>query len=142
MSRTDPKTIDLDNMSVGEEYLVTSGSSYPGMLVELLSTGKVELHGTALGAAECMILKEDALQGNTVDDAYSADDLAFVAIIPPGCRFYGMVASGETIVIGDKLESAGDGTFQKLTTGVPIAVALEASGGALAANTKLILRRV
>ena len=60
-----------------------------------------------------------------VDDAYAANDLVEVSAGRGGSTFWMRLNSGETIVAGDKLESAGDGTLRILASGTALFSALE-----------------
>lgn len=87
---------------------------YPGHLVEEMSTGKLRKHATAGGnVAPVMVAIEDALQGKAASEAYAEDDIVRVFYPRPGDEGYLILADGETIVIGDLLESNGDGTVRK-----------------------------
>jgi len=108
------------------EELYAAAAISPGDLVELTSAGKAQVHSTAGGVAERLVAVEDALQGNTIDDDYAADDLVSINIELPGNSVQMFLKAGENVAIGAKLESAGDGTLQAVTTGEVVAVAEEA----------------
>ncbi len=94
--------------------LVAVAAITPGHLVEKTSAGKTQKHSTAGGnATPKMFALEDELQGKEIDDAYAADDPVQVWICQPGEVVNALLKNGETIVIGDRLESAGDGTLRK-----------------------------
>ena len=125
----------------------------PGMLVELTSADEVQPHSTEGGRAELIVAEEDALQGQIVTHAYEADEIVTLAIADPGSEWQMLIASGETITIGEQLISAGDGTLKALDNATSasavaqvVAVALETSqtaageDGALAADTLLKVR--
>ena len=123
------------------EENVAAGTISPGMLIELESADKVQAHSSAGGVGEKAFAVEDALQGNTVDDDYSADDLVSYVIAHPGDQVNAILKAGETAVIGSKLISGGDGTLTVYSaSGEVVAVALEAlnlSGqGAVATRIK------
>lgn len=103
------------------ERLANAGIT-PGHLVELLSTNKVRVHATASGnALPKMFALEDELQGKEIDDAYVADDPVQIWVCQPGEVVYAILKDGVSYSIGDPLESAGDGTLQKVvadSTGV------------------------
>jgi hypothetical protein len=101
------KYLDIIN-----EY-VANAAITPGMLVELMSTGKIRKHATASGNAEKTFAIEDALQGKGVDDHYAADDIVRVWSAVPGEVVYAIIADGQTIGIGDKLVSDGLGCLTK-----------------------------
>ena len=56
---------------------------------------------------------EDELQGKGIDDAYAVDAIVQYDQYLPGDRVNAILADGETVVIGDRLMSAGDGTLKK-----------------------------
>ena len=91
-----------------------SAAITPGDLIELhTSTGrKVKVHSTEGGYAELLFAKEDALQGNEIDDDYAADDLVSYHVCQRGDVMNAFLQAGQNVAIGDKLISAGDGTLQ------------------------------
>jgi hypothetical protein len=121
----------------------------------LNSAGKVVVHATAKAQCAKMFAFENELANydgtsgtnHSVDTAYASGDLVYYGVPTGGAEVYGLVAAGaDAIVVGDLLESAGDGTLRKLTAasqlttgnytytpaGAAIAKALEAvdnSGG-------------
>lgn len=126
---------------------VAASAITPGHLVELTSANKVQVHsGAGLIAAPIMVALEDELQGKTIDDAYAADDPVQVWVCQSGEVAYMLVKDGETITIGEKVESAGDGTVQAYTSGVVLGVALDAvdmsgsSGADPSGRVKLMIR--
>lgn len=88
----------------------------PGHLVELMSTNKIKVHAAVGGnAVPKMFALEDELQGKEIDDAYAADAPVQVWVTQPGEVVYALLHDGEEVVIGDPLDSAGDGTLRKAT---------------------------
>lgn len=132
-------TIKVKNYSnVIEEYPANAAIT-PGMLIELISTGKVRAHATAGGTAMAMFALEDELQGKTIDEAYASDNRVQCWIPNSGDQVNALLDDGENVVVGDFLESAGNGFLQKYVADVTasdesdnlidhqvIAVALEA----------------
>jgi hypothetical protein len=106
-----------DFLKVFEEY-VAAGTITPGMVVEYTSAGKVQAHSSAGQNVIPMIATEDELQGNDIDDDYSADDQVFCWIPQRGAQALLIVNNGEDISKGDLLESAGNGKVQKYTADV------------------------
>jgi len=105
----------------------------PGHLVELASTGKVQKHSTAGGFAERLFAKEAPLQGRGIDTAYAQDELAFLYVGQPGDEINAFIATNQTIAVGERLISAGDGSLRSAVDSVSgvtikevVAVALEA----------------
>ena len=120
-------TIIVKNYSdVVEEYLAHE-TIYPGQLLALTNALKVQKHASAGGAGRpVMFAVEDALQGKSIDDPYSANDPVQVWIPGRGDDVLAILADGETVVKGGPLESNADGTLKAGSSGVAVAVALEA----------------
>ena len=108
-----PNTVKLKNFSDVNEEIVAAGAIYPGMLVERTSANTVQAHSTAGGNALQMFAYEDALQGNTLDDAYAAADPVQVWFPGRGDWVYAILADDQDVAIGDLLESDGNGYLQK-----------------------------
>jgi hypothetical protein len=95
---------------------VANAAITPGHLIELMSTNKFRKHATAGSTVlPRMFALEDELQGNGIDTDFSANDQVQGWITHPGEEVYAILAANQTIVINDKLESAGDGTLRKWT---------------------------
>lgn len=109
-------TIQLDLDANHEEHQA-SAALKPGHLIEVLSNGKVRKHAVLGGTVLTKrFAKEDAWQGRTVDDAYSADEVVFNFVPTPDGRVMARLAAGAVAVVkGDKLVSNGDGCLRKLT---------------------------
>lgn len=108
-------TITLKGTGIRSEALAVAAIT-PGHLVELTSADKIQKHSGAGLAAERAFAVEDDLQGNDIDDDYSAGAIAQYNIYRPGDEVYALLANGESVAIGDKLESNGDGTLRKVDT--------------------------
>ena len=94
-----------------EEMKANEASIYPGMLLKMDSNGEVGMHddqGGALGD-EILIAEEDALQGTTVDHAYSDDEIISIIIPNKGSVVRMRLAENEVLSIGEKVCSNGDG---------------------------------
>lgn len=126
---TNANMIRLSGDYVHEEYTASEAIT-PGHLCELhtSTTLKVKKHSVAAGFSEKMFAVEDALQGDTIDDAYAAAALVPVNIFSSGAKVQAWLKAAENVVAGDKLMSAGDGTLKKNTGTVlqTIGTALEA----------------
>ena len=103
-----------------EEFVATEAIT-PGHLLEMDSNGKCLKHNVAGGNCYPMFALEDELQGKGVTDAYASGDPVQVWIPNTGDIVRGVLTTSQTIVIGDWLQSNGDGTLKKWT--------LAASGG-------------
>lgn len=112
----------------GEEikpgYLVKGVSS---ILKQTATTGKVPaaiaIERSSIGAG-----LDNTYQNGAPSAYYASGDTVTVAVCPPGTEAVGFVASGENITEDDRLESAGNGLFRELNSGVAIARAMETLG--------------
>ena len=112
----------------------------PGMLVEIAADGDFEPHSVSGGPGAKIFALEDAYQGNTITDDYSAGDRVIAQHFTPG-EEVNAIASGDStnaIAVGDLLISNGDGTLSALSHASAdsigeavawIGVALEAAEG-------------
>ena len=90
-------------------YLIALTGNTPGMP----SGYNVTPHATAGAATPVRIAVEDVMQGKSVGDSYASG--ARVQYIRPeqGDELLVPIAASQTLVVGDKLTSNGDGTFKK-----------------------------
>lgn len=122
----------------------------PGMLIEELAAGTVQEHSTAAANAQKLFALPDIATGGTIDDAYAVGALVEYGAAHAGQEVYALVAAAAAaIVIGDVLESAGDGTVRIATADAAtdtaqrdavVGYALEAvnnSGGGTTARIKV-----
>ncbi len=114
MASTTKKTIILKGMGIRKER-AADGAITPGHLVYLKSTDKVGVHATAGGNAQKAFAFEDDLQGGAIATAYADGAIVQYEVMQRGSEVNALIADGESIAIGDPLESAGDGTLQKHT---------------------------
>jgi hypothetical protein len=129
ITRFDPNTVFLGGKREQIGDLAASEAITPGHLVDRFNNAGVirwRKHATASIACAKAVATEHAMANKGVDDAYAANDLVEVSILSPGAVAWMFIASGQTIVAGDKLESAGDGTLKKFAAGVVLFSALEA----------------
>lgn len=93
------------------------GAITPGHLVKRDADGKYTVHATAGGnLAPFIAFEQELINEADVDTAYAAGDRFYFGVCQPGVQFYGFLkANAAAVVIGDFLESAGDGSFQKHT---------------------------
>jgi hypothetical protein len=106
-------TIKVTNYSNVIEEFDAVAAITPGMLIEPTSADKVQAHSTQGGNATPMFALEDDLQGNGIDDAYSANNKVQCWVPGRGDMVYAILADGENVVIGDYLDSDGDGALRK-----------------------------
>lgn len=84
----------------------------PGSLVKVNSAGAVVKHDEEGGVAEKLFVKEDALQGKTIDNNIANGDKAQVYTFLPGEEVYAVLNASAEPVKGDLLTSDGAGGLQ------------------------------
>jgi hypothetical protein len=107
------KTIRLDTDALPREY-TCDGAITPGHLCEPTSAGKMKVHATAGGSCARIFAIEDESKGGEIDTAYTTANQGQFITARPGDRVIGRLASGESVSIGDKLESDGAGSLRKV----------------------------
>lgn len=128
ITRYAPNTIWLGGPRTVINDMAAKAAITPGHLVERVNTAGVwrwQKHGTAGGPAQIAVATEQSMLNKGVDDDYAIGDLVEVCEGTNGTNAWMLVASGQDIAYGDKLESAGNGTLRKLAAGTPLFVALE-----------------
>lgn len=129
---------------------IASGTIYPGMAVVMTTAAEVsKRHTYAPGAsisegsggvlAGVKIAKEDVLQGNTVDDAYTSGSTFLFHVCKSGDIVQVLVESGQTVTKGLGGAAVASGKWNTATTDA-VGEFLEGSGGALAADTLMRLK--
>jgi len=114
----------------------------PGHLLERVAAG-VQVHSTAAKRAARAFAVENEVVGGDIDAVYAALDTVLYGVFPPGAEVYAILADSQTVVVGEFLESNGDGTLKEVAVDTAtddtqrnslIAVALEAvtTSGAVA----------
>lgn len=106
-------TVKIKKYSDVIEEFVANATLYPGMLIELISTGKVQKHASEDGNVFPMFALEDEMQGKGIVDAYAAADVVQCWIPYRGDIVYGLLEDGQSVLIGDELTSAGNGYLKK-----------------------------
>lgn len=107
------KTIILRGTGIAKEAIANAAIT-PGYLVEVMSTGNLRKHATAGGNAAKAFARENEVIGKGIDTDYAALDTALYIVAQPGAEVFALVpASAAAIVIGDFLQSNGDGTLVK-----------------------------
>jgi len=128
ITRNNPNTIWLGGEIVIVNDLAASEAITPGHLIDSFNNAGVMRYRKAATAsiayAKTVALDQPELNKG-VDDAYAANDLVKAAILSPGATAWMFIASGQTIVHGNKLEAANDGTLKIFSTGIVLFKALE-----------------
>lgn len=125
-----PNTIYLGGPHTQVNDLAAGVAICPGMLVEryVPSGTQVRLrpHATASVSTGRFVATEAAMLNKNVNDGYAVGDLVEVSELSGGSAAWMLIASGQSITAGQKLESAGDGTLKAYATlGAAIFSALE-----------------
>ena len=101
-------------LKIQDEFTATAAVIKPGMLLQFHTDGKVKAHATANGdVTSKMFALEDELQGKEISNAYDASAKIQVWTATSGDYVYALLADGESVQIGDALESNGDGYLRK-----------------------------
>lgn len=130
---------------------IAGGAIIPGQTVILGANGKY-VAGPAAAAAPadnplCVAIERELENWNNgnpqagvpIDRAYADNDRLYLASLPTGCEFYGLVAANAAAIVkGDRLEFNG-GFLRKATTGAVKAVALEDVDNSAGANPARII---
>jgi len=128
-------TIVLKGGNHHEEHKAGSNDIRPGMSVTIDADNRCRpAEDTSQGM---YFAKEDALQGRTIDDLYLPEDIVFLYRPNEGDHIHILVASGQTVNVGDLgtiLEGKG------VVEDTPDFQYLEASDGALTKDTHLKAR--
>ena len=89
----------------------------PGYLLQLSADGDVDPHQSAGLNQSSMFAFENELEGSEIDHAYVVGEQVLCMVCAPGVEILAVLAANAAaIVIGDYLESDGDGTLRVLTT--------------------------
>lgn len=91
------------------------GAVTPGHLVKENSSNAIVVHSTPGGSAVPLFAKENSDIGDGIDTAYASADRLLYYHCRPGDEVNAILSTSQTIVAGDFLESAGDGTLRKHT---------------------------
>ena len=126
-----PFTIHLGGPGTNVNDLATSETVTPGHLLCRFNNGgviRVKKHATAAGSGPRLVVREQSMMNRGIADNYAASDLVEAVALGLGGSALMWIASGQNIVAGAMMESAGDGTLRVLAAGVPLFTALENSG--------------
>ena len=99
--------------SFQQDEALAAGTITPGHLLEMDSDGAVVVHNTEGAIAERMFAAEDALQGNTVTDDYSDEELVTYIMPSKGSCVNAELEAGVEYDEGDILISAGNGKLMR-----------------------------
>ena len=120
-------TVILRNRSDCFEEKTAAGTITPGMLVALGSADTVTAHNSAGMNVLPRFAVEDEYQGKGIDDNYSSGDKVKLWIPQRGDQVNALLLDGETVVIGDYVQSGGGGRVMKFVAGSAAVVEYPAS---------------
>lgn len=126
--RNPPNTIWLGGLGTVIGDIAAGGSITPGHLLERFNSSGVwrwRAHSTGGGNTAPAVALAQHLVNKGVDDVYNTNDLVDAVVLSPGATAWMLIASGQNIVFGNQLESAGNGTLRILASGTPLFTALE-----------------
>ena len=154
MAASTPSTILLKG-DVNRKQREAAGAITPGELVLLGSGDTVTAHSNAGGISAAWVAVENDIAGDDFSHAYATGEAVQIQAAKPGDELYMWLNAAvglNVVVIGDYLESAGDGTLQEFVAdsagGVQephnvIAMALEAvdlsATGAVDTRIKVVI---
>jgi len=128
ITRYSPNTVYLGGDRIQVNDLAASEAITPGHLIERFNSAGVirwRKHATAAGDTGRAVATNQSMMNLGVDDNYAAGNLVEASIGRGGSTFWMLIASGQDIAAGVKLESAGNGTLRALAAGTALFVALE-----------------
>ncbi len=116
MVKTVPSTINVKGRPMRREA-AAGGAITPGHLIKYNSSGQFVVHNVARGKCATIFAAENEVFGMDITDAYASGDRVLAWHAGPGDEILALVpANAPAIVIGDLLESNGDGTVRKALT--------------------------
>lgn len=122
----------------------------PGMLAEYYSNGGVfslRPHSSATLIPTMAVFLPQTIHNKGIDDVIPIGDYPTVEFLEVGDVFFGLIPSGQDIVMGDYLQSNGDGKLKEATAstadaGLARFQCVDVSPGAVTADTRVRARRI
>lgn len=114
MAKSAPETILL----IGDPNRIereAGGAITPGHLLEINSSNAFIVHNSAGVIAYPLFAVENDIAGDDLLHAYASGEKVQANWFRPGDEVLALVANGESIVIGDFLESNGNGELREHT---------------------------
>ena len=97
--------------TIREEF-TSLGAITPGQLLELTSAGVVQRHSTAGGNHISLFADINDMIGDDIDNSYGTGERVQCEWVERGVTVNGLLKEGESVSIGDLVESDGAGDFQ------------------------------
>lgn len=112
------KVVIVQGSPEQSEALANTAGILPGHLIMKNADQTVDVHGTAAAAVVALLIAVENMElGLGIGDAYGDATTVKYASLDPGDKANILLKTGNSVTPADFLESAGDGTFQKRTTG-------------------------
>jgi len=126
VTQNDPGTIFLGGERTQIGDLATSVALTPGHAIERFnSSGVIQWRKATAASAGAVVCTNQSMLNKGVDDTYAIGDLVEASVPAPGSKWWMLIASGQDLAAGAKLEHAGDGTLRALASGVAVFAADE-----------------
>jgi hypothetical protein len=117
MASANPNTVVLKADFPSYRTTIANGALTPGELINLDSAGHAIPHGGSALTALKRFAVEDAQNGVAIGTAYADNDSIQYIHAKPGDEIYAFLkASSAAVVIGSYVDSAGDGSLEKVDT--------------------------
>lgn len=112
------RVVIVQGSPIQQEAIANTAGILPGHLIMVNADGTVDVHGTAAAAVVALLIAvEQTETGQGLSDAYLDATTVKYAELYVGCKANILLKTGNSVTPASFLESAGDGTFQLLTTG-------------------------
>jgi len=98
-----------------EEFICATTAPYPGMLVQVNANNTVSVQTSVGGDVPIIVAVEDSLQGLTINDQYTVNNVVRCLIAAPGHVIQGPIPAGAVTTIGMVMVSKGDGSWTPQT---------------------------
>lgn len=108
-----PKTIILTGPEPHREEAVCTVAVTPGHILQRVTNAETIKPHVDGCVQPLRVALENSLEGEGITDVYAIGDRVQYGFPQRGQTFYGILAASQTIQIGDKLVSNGDGTLKK-----------------------------
>lgn len=108
------KTIVLKGKPMLQEGKA-GGAITPGHLLKEEADGDMVVHDTVGGNATPRFAVENSYEGKQITDAYTTGERVYYVSAYPSCEINAILATSQTVLNDDMLESNGDGTLRKHT---------------------------
>lgn len=89
-----------------------AGTITPGDLLDINSSSRMLRHATAGLAHSRMVAVENDIGGDEITDDYLVNEIVQFNACRPGDLVFMRLDTGQTIAVGDFLESSGDGSLR------------------------------